>query len=181
MPVGKREKQSSVQILLDLGPLLPAVIQRIPRRVMQITYVNLDVQLEDEGQRRQLVRREEQLRAAVEADFFRNLLDLNVRFEKLQRWTLLVLDRQHQHSFRVMGQVQWAEVHLRDRAVQQESLERDHLFDFLILAQERAGRRMLRGMQGLEWANLLSTACVQRGMFVLQQQLVSTMGEVARI
>ena len=107
MPSGKRKKQSSVQILLDLGPLLPVVIQRIPKRVLQITYVNLDRQLEDEGQRRQQVRLEEQMRAAVEVEFLRNLLDLNVRFENLQRWTLLVLDRRHRHALRVMGQVQW--------------------------------------------------------------------------
>ena len=167
MPSGKRTKQSSVQILLDLGPLLPVVIQRIPKRVLQITYVDLDRQLEDEGQRRQQVRLEEQMRATVEVEFLKNLLDLYVRFEKLQRWTLLVLDRRHRHALRVMGQVQWAEVHLRERAVQQESLERDHLFEFLILAQERAGRRLLRGMQGLEWANLLSTARVQRDMIAL--------------
>ena len=36
-------------------------------------------------------------------------------------------------------------------------------------------------MQRLEWANLLSTACVQRDMVVIQQQAESTRTEVARI
>ena len=172
---------TSVQVLLDLGPLLPAVIQRIPRRILRITYINLDAQLEDEGQRRQQVRQEEQMRATIEVDYWKQQLEFHVRFERLQRWTLLVLDRRQRLTLRVMGQVPWPEVHLRDRAVQQESLERDHLLDCLILAQERAGRRLLRGMQGLEWANLLSAARVQRDMIVLQQQSESAMSEVARI
>ena len=85
---------------------------------MQITYVNLDVQLEDEGQRRMQVRQEEQLQATIEVDYWRQQLDYQLRFERLQRWTLLVLDRRQRLTLRVMGQVQWAEVYLRERAVQ---------------------------------------------------------------
>ena len=75
-----------------------------------------------------------------------------MRFERLQRWTLLVLDRRQRLTLRVMGQVQWAEVYLRERAVQQESLERDHLVEYLILAQERVGRRWLGACGG--WSGL---------------------------
>ena len=117
----------------------------------------------------------------IEVDYWKQHLELHVRFERLQRWTLLVLDRRQRLTLRVMGQVQWAEVHLRERAVHQELLERDHLLDYLILAQERAGRRLLRGMRGLEWANLLSAARVQRDVIALQQQSESTMSEIARI
>ena len=141
MPPGKRARQSSIQILLDLGPLLPAIVQQIPRRVLQITYVNLDLQLEDEGQRRQQVRREEQLRVAIEVEYWTKQLDYVERFERLQRWTLSVLDRRQRPTLGVLGQELWAEVYLRERAVQQELLERDHLIEFLILAQERVERR----------------------------------------
>uniref|UniRef100_A0A7S1N4M1 Uncharacterized protein n=1 Tax=Eutreptiella gymnastica TaxID=73025 RepID=A0A7S1N4M1_9EUGL len=123
MPQVERQRQSSVQILLDLGPLLPAVIQRVPQCVYRVTYINLDIQLGDEGQRRRLVRMEEQLRGTVEVECLRQVQDLNVGFNRLQRWTLLVLDRRQRLTLRVMGQVQWAEVHLRERAVMQESLD----------------------------------------------------------
>ena len=140
-PQVKRSKRSSLQVLLDLGPLLPRVVQQVPQRLYKVAYINLDRQPEDEQHRGQLMVREEQARATVETDMLRRELDLWVRCKKLRRWTLLVVDRRLRTTLRVMGQVQWAEVHLREGTARQEGLEWEHLLEYLILAQERVGRK----------------------------------------
>jgi len=180
MPPAKRGRVCSIQVLLDLGPLLSAAIRGVPARLCQVTYIHLDKQLSDERQRRRMMWGEEQVHATVDVDWVRQMRDLYVRFEKLQPWTLLVLDRRQRLTLRVLGQAQWAEVHLRERAVLQEALEWDHLLEYLILAQERVGRRWLKGQQGQGWAYLLVVARVRRSIIATQQQAESTLSSIAR-
>ena len=136
--------------------------------------------MEDEQIRQRLMRKEEQFREMLVVDSICATRDLNVRFEKLQRWTLMVVERRQLLTLRVMGQVQWAEVHIRSRVVQQEGLEWQHLLEYLILAQKRMERRWLKGERGMEWANLLTSARVGRSLILTQQQADSVRKVVIR-
>ena len=180
LPERKRQRRSATQILLDLGPLLQPVLQRTPGQLYKATYINLDIQMEDEQIRQRLMRKEEQFREMLVVDSICATRDLNVRFEKLQRWTLMVVERRQLLTLRVMGQVQWAEVHIRSRVVQQEGLEWQHLLEYLILAQKRMERRWLKGERGMEWANLLTSARVGRSLILTQQQADSVRKVVIR-
>ena len=180
LPRRKRQRRSATQILLDLGPLLQPVLQRTPGQLYKATYINLDIQMEDEQIRQRLMRKEEQFREMLVVDSICATRDLNVRFEKMQRWTLMVVERRQLLTLRVMGQVQWAEVHIRSRVVQQEGLEWQHLLEYLILAQKRMERRWLKGERGMEWANLLTSARVGRSLILTQQQADSVRKVVIR-
>mmetsp|Transcript_44662 Transcript_44662/g.80090 ORF Transcript_44662/g.80090 Transcript_44662/m.80090 type:complete len:230 (-) Transcript_44662:446-1135(-) len=162
MPLMKRNRESLVQALLDLGPLLPVVLHCIPRRLCQVTYIDLDNQFQDEGHRRRMVRLEELDRQLVATSRYIAMRDLCVRHERLQRWMIHVLDRRQRSTLWSLGRAALVEVHYRERTVHFEAMARDHLTGFLILAQEGVCRRWVKGLQEQTWANLLTSARIQK-------------------
>ena len=92
MPMGKRSRPNSAQLLIDLGPLLAPVVVTVPR-IRPVTYLDLHGQLAAEQVRVKMMHTEDHGRCAISAAYYEGSLDLTARFERLRRWMVLVEDR----------------------------------------------------------------------------------------
>ena len=140
MSHGKRCKPNSAQRLIDLGPLLPIVAVAIPR-MLPVTYLDLNSQLGAEQDRAKLLHLEEHARCMLQLAYCSEMLIFTAKFERLQRWTMLVEDCHLRLALQAGCQLFRAELHFREGIAQYEGLAWPHLTLHLFGMSERYHRR----------------------------------------
>ena len=153
MPLGKRYKSNSAQVLIDLGPLLGPAAVTLPR-MRAVTYLDLHSQLTAEQVRAKMMNTEEQIRCAIQSAYYVHTLDYAARFERLQRWVLLVEDRSCRLALGARNQLLRAELHYRAGIVGYEGLAWPHLTQHLFVLTEKYHRDHILGPAAEEWISM---------------------------